>query len=137
MLSLLAILYTAVLVTRRMSAILSSGNMVTSGFLKVATGSHSGRESTDTKDQLERSLRTTIFNLNVIFILLCFYVSMTLTNWGTLPESDESTNTSGGRVSMWMQASGAWIAIALYVLGLVMPSFKFFPTSIWDLRPKS
>jgi hypothetical protein len=138
-LSFLAILYTSVLVTRRMSAILSAGGATSSGFLSVATGSHSGKQS-DTEQQLQKSLRTTIFNLNLIFILLSFYISMTLTNWGTLPEPNagmDHDSTNAGHVSMWMQACGAWIAIALYVLGLVMPTFKFFPTSIWDLRPKS
>ena len=64
---------------------------------------------------------------------------MTLTNWGTLPESNDGQDhesTNSGNVSMWMQAVGAWIAIGLYVLGLIMPNFKIFPTSIWDLRPK-
>jgi hypothetical protein len=138
-LSGLAILYTSVLVTRRMSAIMSAGGAASSGFLTVATGSHSGKKS-GTEEQLEKSLRTTVFNLNVIFIMLSFYISMTLTNWGTLPEPNaglDHESTNAGHVSMWMQACGAWIAIALYVLGLIVPNFKFFPTSIWDLRAKS
>lgn len=138
-LSFLAILYTSVLVTRRMSAIMSTGGMTTSGFMNVASGSHSGKSKSGVgaEEQLAKSLRTTVFNLNVIFIMLSFYISMTLTNWGTLPEDDVDHNgTNAGHVSMWMQACGAWIAIALYILGLVMPNFKFFPTSIWDLRPK-
>jgi hypothetical protein len=137
-LSFLAILYTSILVTRRMSAIMSTGGIASSGIMSVATGSHSGKQS-DTKGQLEKSLRTTVFNLNLIFVMLCFYICMTLTNWGTLPESSngqDHDSTNSGHASMWMQAVGAWIAIGLYVVGLIMPNFKFFPTSIWDLRPK-
>jgi hypothetical protein len=137
-LSFLAIFYTSVLVTRRMSAIMSAGGMTSSGFMNVASGSHSGKAKTGAEDQLAKSLRTTIFNLNLIFILLSFYIAMTLTNWGTLPEPSTGTgsSTNAGHVSMWMQACGAWIAIGLYVLGLILPKFKFFPTSIWDLKPK-
>lgn len=138
-LSFLAIVYASVLVTRRMSAIMSAGGFTSSGFMNVASGRHSEKQS-DTKNQLEKSLRTTIMNLHVIFIMLSFYISMTLTNWGTLPEPTEGQDhesTNAGNVSMWMQACGAWIAIALYVLGLIVPNFKFFPRSIWDLRTKS
>lgn len=138
-LSFLAILYTSVLVTRRMSAIMSAGGATSSGFMSVASGSHSGKSATGAEDQLAKSLRTTVFNLNVIFILLSFYIAMTLTNWGTLPEPSDGmdhSSTNAGHVSMWMQACGAWIAISLYVLGLILPKFKFFPTSIWDLKPK-
>lgn len=138
-LSFLAILYTSVLVTRRMSSIMAAGGSTSSGFMSVASGSHSGRSQEGTEGQLAKSLRTTVFNLNFIFVLLSFYISMTLTNWGTLPERGvgvENGSTNAGHVSMWMQACGAWIAIALYVLGLVLPTFKFFPTSIWDLKPK-
>lgn len=138
-LSFLAIVYASVLVTRRMSAIMSAGGFTSSVFMNVASGRHSEKQS-DTKNQLEKSLRTTIMNLHVIFIMLSFYISMTLTNWGTLPEPTEGQDhesTNAGNVSMWMQACGAWIAIALYVLGLIVPNFKFFPRSIWDLRTKS
>ena len=138
-LSFLAIIYSSLLVTRRMAGIMSAGGIASSGFMSVATGSYSGKQS-GAKDQLAKSLRTTIFNLNVIFILLTFYIAMTLTNWGTLPEPNaglDHESTNAGHVSMWMQACGAWIAIALYVIGLIVPKFKFFPTSIWDLRPKS
>merc|ERR1719473_762316 len=107
--------------------------------MSVASGSHSGKSKTgvDVKNQLKRALRTTVFNLNFIFVALSFYISMTLTNWGTLPKEDmDGEATNAGHVSMWMQACGAWIAIGLYILGLILPNFKFFPTSIWDLRPK-
>jgi hypothetical protein len=73
--------------------------------MNIATGSHSGVESASAKKNLRKQLRVTIMNLNIVFILISFYISMILTNWGTIISStEESHNRSAGAVSMWMQA---------------------------------
>eukprot|EP01041_Mallomonas_annulata_P003224 gene3224-6374_t len=43
-------------------------------------------------------------------------------------------NVQGGYVSMWMQACGAWISICMYMFSLLIPEFRFFPRSIWELH---
>lgn len=73
--------------------------------VNVATGTHSGVESGSAKKNLRKQLRVTVMNLNIVFILISFYISMILTNWGTIvSSSDESHNHKAGNVSMWMQA---------------------------------
>jgi hypothetical protein len=73
--------------------------------VNIATGSHSGVETASAKKNLRKQLRVTIMNLNVVFILISFYIPMILTNWGTIiSSSDEAHAHSSGTVSMWMQA---------------------------------
>lgn len=78
--------------------------MIGIGILNVATGTHSGVESTNAKDNLKKQLRVTVMNLNIVFLLVSFYIPMILTNWGTIVTSDSSHSDSPGTVSMWMQA---------------------------------
>ncbi len=120
------------------------------GIFNVVTGKHSGAESGNVKDELGRHTRIAVGNINIIFkkyyvmifqivnlsavfILISFYISMIMTNWGT---SSVDANANGSITSMWMQAIGAWLAAGLYVVGLILPAFKFLPESIWDLQPK-
>lgn len=136
-LSLTSILWVAVITSRRMASLMGSGGILSGGVVSVIAGSHSGAGKSDTKDELKKNLRTTVMNINAVYILICFYVAMTLSNWGTLSlRGDEASSSSGGHVSMWMQASGAWVVVALYVVGLLLPTFQILPRSIWDLQPK-
>jgi magnesium-transporting ATPase (P-type) len=136
-LSAISIVWVAVMTARRMASLMSHGGVLTSGIVNVVTGSHSGmRESNTTKD-LENNLTTTMMNFNFIFIMICFYISMTLTNWGTLSLARDKSNSShASNTSMWMHASGAWIVLGLYIFGLILPTFRILPRSIWDLQPK-
>jgi hypothetical protein len=133
----LSILWVSVMTTRRMAHIMGAGGITGSGMFNVGTGSHSGVRTSDTKEALKGSLRVTVMNLNVIFISLAFYISMILTNWGTIAVDNDSQSPNGGSVSMWMQAVGGWIAAGLYIVGLILPKFSFLPKSIWDLQPES
>ena len=114
----------------------ASGPLLPPGMLNVTTGTHSGSRTSSTEEALTSNLRVTVMNLNVVFVCLSFYLAMILTNWGTISAHDDSNTPTGGTVSMWMQAVGGWIAVALYMLGLVLPKFKFLPRSVWDLQPK-
>jgi hypothetical protein len=120
-----------------MADMMGAGSFTENGILNVASGSHSGKKGVGTNEALKGELHVTVMNLNVVFILLAFYMSMILTNWGTIVVDNDSEYTSSGTLSMWMQASGAWIATSLYIVGLVLPKFSFLPKSIWDLQPQA
>ncbi len=59
---------------------------------------------------------------------------MIMTDWGTITKQADTGSPTSGKTSMWMQAVGAWVAVGLYILGLIIPSFKILPESIWDLK---
>ena len=67
-----------------------------------------------------------LWKLNVALMLICYFVAMTLTGWGTLVDKidDESraANPTAGRFNMAMIGVSQWAAIALYVWTLVAPS---------------
>jgi hypothetical protein len=76
---------------------------------------------------------TEVWKLNAILALVCCWVAMTLTGWGSIivAESDGSTNTHTaanpmiGRVNMIMIAISLWVALLLYTWTLVAP--RLFP----------
>ena len=135
-LAFLSILWVSVMTTRRMAHVMGAGGITNSGMLNVGSGSHSGARTSSTKEALQTSLRVTVMNLNVIFAALAFYVAMILTNWGTIVVDEDSSSPNGGSVSMWMQAVGGWIAVGMYIVGLILPKFRILPRSIWDLQPQ-
>ena len=87
----------------------------------------------------KKKLRSSIFFLTVVFVLVGFYVSMVLTNWGNIPKSAQvSTSPTNGYFCMWIQAIGGWIAIGLYLVALLVEDVKkLLPKSVWDMYPGS
>lgn len=107
------------------------------------------------------STRVPLMNMGMIYILAILYMSMILTNWGqeqkypmnevdeeAIDEQEMDSTSAGtdanmsmenpqlGYQSMWMQICGLWMCLGCYILSLVMPSFRCFPRSIWDLQPR-
>lgn len=57
--------------------------------------------------------------------LMCALAIQVLTNWATMQENDSQSDPRTGRVAMWIQAAGQWIAILIYLWSLIAP--KVFP----------
>ena len=130
-LSFLSILYVSYFATRRMTKLLSA-NVPFKNLIKVVVfGSHSSTDYGVVGDSMgfEDNLRKILVWLSLIFVMLLAYISMSLTSWGTMASMDTSSSTGGviatsaseGEVSMYMNAIGGWISIALYILGLLVP----------------
>lgn len=130
--SFISILWISAITSRRISSLL--GNYSNLGVLSVVQGKHSKTETTNAKEELERHAHLAILNLSFVCILICFYISMIMTNWGTITKDSETLSPSSGSTSMWMQAVGAWVAVGLYIVGLIIPHFKLLPDSIWELQ---
>lgn len=132
--SFVSILWISIMTSRRLSGLVGTGSSLG---VNVLQGRQSSVESFGAKDQLAKRTRVSILNLSFVFILISFYIAMIMTNWGTVQSGDSTGNSpAAGSTSMWMQAIGAWIALGLYIVGMVLPKFKFFPESIWELQPK-
>jgi hypothetical protein len=76
-----------------------------------------------------------LMNTHVVFTLAIFYISMILTDWGERNNADLASPQSGS-TSMWIQISALWMCQVCYIVSLIMPSFRIFPRSIWDLQPR-
>lgn len=81
--------------------------------------------SSDNKVSTSSGLRYLLQQVSVVFILISTYYAMILTNWGTLQSSYDIAVPKSGQVAMWLQASGQWIAILLYIWSMIAP--KLFP----------
>ena len=70
-----------------------------------------------------------VWKLNVVMALICCFVAMILTGWGTITEIKEDENNAAnptvGRVNMAMIGISQWTAILLYLWTLVAP--RVFP----------
>jgi hypothetical protein len=69
-----------------------------------------------------------LWKLNAVMALICCWVAMILTGWGTLEDLNESQNAANptaGRVNMAMIGVSQWIAIGLYTWTLLAP--RLFP----------
>jgi hypothetical protein len=69
-----------------------------------------------------------IWKLNAVMALICCWVAMTLTAWGTIEDMNENQNAANptvGRVNMAMLGVSQWIAIGLYSWTLLAP--QLFP----------
>lgn len=70
-----------------------------------------------------------VWKLNVVMVLICCFVAMILTGWGTITRVNEEDNTAAnptvGRVNMAMIGISQWLAIGLYTWTLVAP--RLFP----------
>jgi len=128
----ISILWVSVITSRRIAGLL--GNYSNLGVLSVVQGRYSGTKNENAEEQLEKHTHLAVLNLSFVCILICFYISMILTNWGTIAKETDTTHPTAGTTSMWMQALAAWVAIGLYIVGLIIPSFKILPDSIWELK---
>lgn len=71
---------------------------------------------------------TEIWKLNAVMALICCWVTMILTGWGTiedLNENQNAANPTAGRVNMAMIGVSQWVAIGLYMWTLLAP--RMFP----------
>ena len=69
-----------------------------------------------------------VWKLNVVMVLICCFVAMTLTGWGTLERIEEqddanyhAANPTVGRFNMAMIGISQWCAILLYIWTLTAP----------------
>jgi hypothetical protein len=109
--SFLSIAYAAIVSSKSIAAIMNAGTYSQPGVLSVIVGKQSNSNSGYLGTNLDfvSKLRTTIFNLSFIYILLSFYIAMTLTNWGTIAyNSNLETSLAAGSTSMWITAAAAW-----------------------------
>mmetsp|Transcript_2192 Transcript_2192/g.7676 ORF Transcript_2192/g.7676 Transcript_2192/m.7676 type:complete len:421 (-) Transcript_2192:76-1338(-) len=70
---------------------------------------------------LTSTMRTMYLQVTLVFALVSMYGAMVLSNWATLSSDGETDNPRTGDVSLWMQATGAFIALLLYAWSLVAP----------------
>jgi hypothetical protein len=69
-----------------------------------------------------------VWKLNVVMALICCWVAMTLTGWGTIEELNDAHNAANptvGRANMAIIGISQWLAIGLYVWTLAAP--RLFP----------
>ena len=128
----ISILWISVITSRRIASLL--GNYSNLGVISVVQGRYSGTKNQNAEEQLEKHTHLVVLNLSVVCILICFYIAMILTNWGTIAKDSDTSRPTAGVVSMWMQAIGAWVAVGLYIVGLIVPTFKLLPDNIWELK---
>lgn len=135
--SFLSIAYAAVISSKSIAAVINAGTYSQPGILAIVSGKQSNSNSgyTGTRLDFKEKLRWTVLNLNFIYVLLSFYIAMTLTNWGTITyDKNLESSLDAGTASMWITASSAWCCIAFYIFQLLIPSFNLLPKSVWDLR---
>ena len=109
--SFFSIAYAAIVSSKSIAAIMNSGTYTQPGVLAIVVGKQSNSNSGYLGTNLDfvNKLRSTILNLNFIYILLSFYIAMTLTNWGTIAyNSTLETSLDAGSTSMWITAAAAW-----------------------------
>lgn len=63
--------------------------------------------------------------VSLVFLFITGYYAMVLTNWSTEQEDSDMRNPNSGKAAMWLQATGQWIAMLMYLWSLVAP--KMFP----------
>ena len=116
---------------------LDPGDAPTSG---LVMGSNRPNTDDDDDDDMEFNSRSGgygshIWKLNVVMVLICCFVAMTLTGWGTFEHFDSATNNgddSGaanfhaanptvGRFNMAMIGISQWCVILLYLWTLTAP----------------
>lgn len=135
--SFLSIAYAAIVSSKSIAAIMTSGTYTTPGIIAIVAGKQSNSNSgfLGTNLDFDNKLKWTVINLNFIYILLSFYISMIMSNWGTISMYNSvQSSVASGNSSMWISASAAWICILLYIIQLLIPNFNIFPKSIWDFR---
>lgn len=66
-------------------------------------------------------LNALFVQVSFVFLLVSGYYAMVLTNWATEQTGTGIDNPRAGKVAMWIQAAGQWIAICLYFWSLIAP----------------
>lgn len=148
--SFLSILYITLVAARKIATMMSAGPLPLVGLLGIVAGYKSSAEYGTTGTKLDFDtvgVKVLVINLSFVFLLVTFYISMVMTNWGTIVSGFDSVGaaTSGaaklasslaaGSMSMYMNAVGGWVATVLYIVGLLIPRWAdCCPTSIWNLR---
>jgi hypothetical protein len=96
--------------------------------------------SSDASTDVYSGQRVAIVNAGMIFTLIPLYLSMALSNWGTVDAyasaGSAEINPEVGSTSMWIQAAGLWCCLGLYMISLALPTIRILPRSIWDLQPR-
>lgn len=87
-------------------------------------------ESSDDNDDLLYSYSSEVWKLNAILAVVCCWVAMSLTTWGSIDllddeETNSAANPTVGRLNMIMIAISQWIALLLYSWTLCAP--RLFP----------
>jgi hypothetical protein len=69
-----------------------------------------------------KGLKALFIQISVVFVLIAGYYAMVLTNWATLQSKKGVSSPTSGYSAMWLQASGQWIAVTIYVWSLIVPA---------------
>jgi len=149
-LSFLSILYITLVAARKIATMMSSGPLPLTGLLGIVAGYTSSAEYGVTGTNLDfntAGVKVLVLNLNFVFLLVTFYISMVMTNWGTIVAGFESvgsatdaaaeiaSSVAAGSASMYMNAVGGWVACILYIIALIIPRWgDCCPTSIWNMK---
>lgn len=65
------------------------------------------------------------WKLNAILALVACWMSMALTNWGSIYGNGDAANPQVGETGMWMIIASQWLVMSLYLWTLVAP--RLFP----------
>ena len=148
--SFLSVIYITFIAARKIATLIATGPLPLTGLLGVIVGYKSSADYgyMGKLDFDNTNMKIMVVNLSFVYLLVTFYVSMVMTSWGTFTGFESiggSTNglaeiassVSASSVSMYMNAFGGWVAVALYILGLCIPKWSdCLPASIWNLRMK-
>lgn len=62
------------------------------------------------------------WKLNAVMMLVCCWITMTLTGWGSIENRGSISNPAAGQVSMWLLVASQWLALLLYLWTLLAPT---------------
>ena len=68
------------------------------------------------------TLNSLLVQVSGVFLLVSGYYAMVLTNWATEQSNSSIETPRTGTATMWIQAAGIWIAIAIYMWSLFAPT---------------
>lgn len=131
--SFLSIVYMATISSRNITAILAQGGITQSALSNVIFGRNSGAAA---MPDMKKRLRSSVLFFNLVYVFLAMYLAMIMTNWGLRVKDIGENQPPNSYLTMWMQATAAWITILLYIVALVTPLFDFMPKSVWDFYPR-
>eukprot|EP01039_Chlorochromonas_danica_P011289 gene11289-12594_t len=116
-LTVLSILWTTYNTVKKIPQITDSSTGEAINIVNVGTTTSAKGEN-----EIDLSLlRQLLAQVSLVFICVSGYYAMVLTNWATYQSSSDIYEARTGTSTMWIQASGQWIAIAFYLWSLVAP----------------
>lgn len=89
--------------------------------LDHVTGNTPGNQTAASSYAEVPKLNSLLVQVSFVFMLASGYYAMVLTNWATEQSSVSINHTKVGTSAMWIQASGSWIAVAIYIWTLIAP----------------